>query len=86
MYNAYAVLMNEDNYGAIASEKPGFDLGEARRWVENYGVSWFIRDESDKRMDCRYLPDAIFNDIYAFETFEPNAIFHRVIRIKNGKA
>lgn len=84
MRNAYAVRMNEDNYGAIASEKPGFDLGEARSWVESFGPGFFVRDENDKRTDCRYLPDEMFFQMYVFDGFDEKAVFHKIVRINNG--
>lgn len=77
----YACRMNEDNYGAIASEKPGFDLEEAREWVETHGGSFFIRDEKTKAFDCTYMADLVFHQIYKFENFNATDIFHRIRKI-----
>lgn len=81
MTQAYAVRLNEDNYGAIASEKPGFDLEHTRTWVEDHGGGFFIRDEESKAFDCEYMADVVFHQIYTFERFSPNDIFHKIIRI-----
>jgi len=78
----YACRMNEDNYGAIASEKPGFDLAEARQWVEEHGAGFFIRDEEFKKFDLEYMPDLVFHQIYVFDEFKPTDVFHRLIRKK----
>jgi len=85
MNNAYAIRLNEENYGAIASEKPGFDLAEARAWVEEHGGGFFIRDEGYKTFDCQYMADLVFHQIYIFENFKDTDMFHRLKRIQDGK-
>lgn len=80
---AYAAYITEENFGAIASEKPGFDANEALKFLnEHGGVGFFIRDEEMKAYDCRYMSATTFHQIYAFDNlvFDENAIFHRVVR------
>lgn len=78
---AFACRLIEENYGAIASEKPGFDLEETRQWVKKHGDGFFIRDEEKKQLDCCYLTDAEFHQTYLFDNFQATAIFHRLLRI-----
>lgn len=78
---AYAVRLNEDNYQAIASEKPGFDLEETRLWAEDHGGGFFIRDEETPAFDCKYMSDVVFHEIYKFERFSPNDVFHKIVLI-----
>lgn len=78
---AYACRLIEVNYGAIKSEKPGFDLEETRAWVETHGDGFFVRDEDYKVFDCEYIADVAFHQMYAFESFRQNEIFHRLVRL-----
>lgn len=81
MDSAYAVRLNEDNYQAIASEKPDFDLDETRAWVERNGGGFFVRDATSKQYDCTYLTDGAFHQVYAFETFNSKDVFHKLMRL-----
>jgi hypothetical protein len=78
---AWAARLNEDNYQAIASEKPAFDLDSTRVWVEQHGGGFFVRDPDNRKYDCQYLTDEVFHQIYAFENFDPNSVFHKLVRI-----
>lgn len=82
MESLYAVRLNEDNYQAIASEKPGFDLEETRQWVEEHGGGFFVRDEGSRAFDCQYMVDLVFYEIYAFDGFDETDMFHKLIRKK----
>lgn len=84
MNSLYAVRLNEENYQAVASEKPGFDLEATRIWVEDHGGGFFIRDEESTAFDCEYMVDLVFHQIYEFESFNENEIFHKIKRIGNG--
>jgi hypothetical protein len=80
---AYAARLVEENFGAIASEKPGFDIIEARDFLATHGgVGFFIRDEEMKAYDCRFMSEKTFYEIYDFEVtvFNENTIFHRLVR------
>lgn len=79
---AYAARLCEENYGAIRSEKPDFDLAQARAWVEDHGAGFFIRDESSKPFDCSYMPDIVFYQIYIFDDFNKADLFHRIVRME----
>lgn len=80
MAPAYACEITEDNFGAIRSEKPDFNLEETKAWLEQHGSGFFVREEGNRAFDCKYMEDAIFHQLYIFEAFDPNGIFHRIIR------
>lgn len=77
---AYAAELSEKNYQAIASEKPGFDLDEARAWVEEHQGGFFVRDEGSP-FDCEYIAPIVFYEMYRFDGFNENVIFHKIVRV-----
>jgi len=76
---AYACLISSENFGAIRSENPNFNLEETKAWLEQHGSGFFLRDERSA-FDCHYLIDEVFYQFYAFDAFDPNDIFHRLTR------
>ena len=80
MSRAYACRLSERNFGAIASEKPGFDMEDTIAWLNEHGEGYFVRDE-DSPWDCNYLSDVVFHEIYAFEYDDKEAIFRPIRRM-----
>lgn len=78
--NAYAVRINENNFQAIASEMPGFDLESTVQWLEDNGQGYFLRDPESMN-DCEYFVDEVFMQLYAFNDRDVNAVFRRVHRL-----
>lgn len=79
--NAYACRIIEENYPAIASENPKFDLEILKVWVEINGVGYFVRDEASKKYDCKYMKDEDFHRVFAFDNFSPEAVYHKLLRL-----
>ena len=79
MVTAYACRISSENFGAIRSENPNFNLEETKVWLDHHEGGFFLRDEGSP-FDCHYIVDEIFHQLYAFEAFDKNAIFHRLIR------
>ena len=77
---AYAVRIKEQNFQAIASEKPDFNLEETIQWLEDNGQGYFLRDPESKN-DCKYLVDEVFTQLYAFGDGDFKAVFRRVHRL-----
>jgi hypothetical protein len=74
---AYAVRIIEQNFQAIASEKPDFSLEETLDWLDKNGQGYFLRDSSSQ-FDCGYFVDEIFLQLYTFADADTNAVFRRV--------
>ena len=79
MATAYACLITSENFGAIRSENPNFNLEETEAWLKAHGSGFFLRDEASA-FDCHYLIDEIFYQFYAFDSFNERDIFHRLKR------
>lgn len=79
MRTAYACRISEENFGAIRSEHPKFDLESTKAWLEQHERGFFLRDEGSA-LDCHYITDEIFFIYYEFEPLDKNAVFHRLIR------
>ena len=79
MSTAYACLITSENFGAIRSENPKFNLEETKAWLETHGRGFFLRDERSA-FDCHYLIDEIFFQFYEFDKFDQSDIFHRLKR------
>jgi hypothetical protein len=78
--NAFAVRITEENFQAIASEKPNFNLEETLQWLEDHGQGYFLRHPGTS-FDCEYFVDEVFTQLYAFAAADTSAIFRRVHRL-----
>jgi hypothetical protein len=76
---AYACRISSENFGAIKSENPNFTLEGLEAWLEQHGSGFFLRDENSV-FDCEYMTDEVFHQIYTFQAFDMNAVFHRLDR------
>lgn len=75
---AYACHITEENFCAIASEKPDFNLEVLISWIADHGNGYFVRHE-ESPWDCAYMPEIVFDAIYTFENFEHNDLFNIII-------
>lgn len=78
---AYACRISEENFGAIASEKPDFDREQAIQWLEQNGQGYFLRDPDNPNLDCGYFVDEVFYQVYTFDEADTEELFRRVLRI-----
>lgn len=81
MSGAYACRISEENFKAIASEKPDFDREETLEWLERNGQGYFLRDPGNQNLDCGYFVDEVFQQIYIFDEADTQALFRRVLRV-----
>ena len=65
--------------GAIASEKPDFDIDEMTKWLTHHEQGYFIRDEGSP-FDCKFMTDFVFHEIYDVESYVSDPIFFRIKR------
>lgn len=77
---AVACRISEENFGAIASEKPDFDLEKTKEWLEQNGQGYFLRDP-ESPLDCGYFVDEVFFQLYIFESGDQSALFRHVLRL-----
>jgi hypothetical protein len=77
---AYACRISEENFDAIASEKPDFDREQTLQWLEQNGTGYFLRDESTN-LDCGYFVDDNFFQMYTFDSTDKQDLFRRVLKI-----
>jgi hypothetical protein len=77
---AYACRIARENFSAIASENPNFNLEEIIEWLAQHGSGYFLRDESSV-FDCRYFEDTVFFEFYIFETSDHEELFRRVVKV-----
>lgn len=77
---AYACLIDDTNFQAIASEHPKFDLEGTKKWIEQHKRGYFLRDESSQ-LDCHYFQEDVFLMLYKFESADRGELFRRVDRI-----
>lgn len=77
MQVAYACRIKRENFHAIASENPKFDLNELHVWIAAHGEGYFIRDEASP-WDCSYMPDVVFQQIYVFDAWNKNELFMQI--------
>lgn len=80
MSGAYACRISEENFKAIASEKPDFDRDQTLEWLEHNGQGYFLRDPSTN-LDCGYFVDEVFFQMYMFNEADPETLFRRVLKI-----
>ena len=78
---AYACQITKENFGAIASENPKFNMQELLDWLEVHESGFFLRDE-DSVFDCQYFIDETFFELYRIEPGEPDSMFRIVTRVK----
>jgi hypothetical protein len=77
---AYACRIVRENFHAIASEKPDFDIDELYEWLDEHKTGYFLRDISSP-FDCKYVPDDLFFQIYIFERADTGELFRRILMI-----
>lgn len=75
---AYACRISEENFAAIASEKPDFNKDELVEWLRYHGRGFFLRDPSST-FDCGYFVDEVFYELYVFDSTDTNPLFRRVL-------
>ena len=78
MAQAYAIRVTPSNFGAISSENPYFNLEELHEWLDAHGDGYFIRDEDHEPFDNVYMDMTIFEEIYRFEGYRPDQMFHPI--------
>lgn len=77
---AYAVQIKPENFGAIASEKPDFDLESTKKWLDFHEEGYFLRDP-ESALDCKYFESTVFSQMYTFSHPNSTELFKRVVRI-----
>lgn len=77
---AYVCRISEENLNVIASENPNFDMEEIVDWLNEHGEGYFLRDESSV-FDCKYLAEAVFEQMYRFEHKDVDSLFRQVKKI-----
>lgn len=75
---AYACRITPDNFGVISSENPKFNLDEIKKFLEDQGDGYFIRDETSP-WDCKYMPMLVFQQIYLFQRYDADELFHPIV-------
>lgn len=76
----YACRITRENFQAIASEKPDFDLTEITDWLQVHKSGYFVRDPASI-FDCKYLHDDVFFAMYIFPDNDLDQLYRRVVKI-----
>lgn len=77
---AYVCRISEENFAAIASEKPDFNKDELIEWLTYHGQGFFLRDPSSV-FDCGYLVDDVLLEMYMFDSADASSLFRRVLKL-----
>lgn len=76
----YACRVVSENFQAIASEKPDFDLEELLEWIAVHDSGYFLRDSSSP-FDCQFIQTDVFHELYIFTDDDPNGLYRRVVKV-----
>jgi hypothetical protein len=74
---AWACKISKENFQAIASEHPKFDLEEIKDWLAVHEEGYFVRDE-DSMLDCSYMQIDVFKTIYKFHSNDLDSMFRQI--------